>query len=107
MCSANDYGGVGYAVGYATAAEVTGPYVKHPDPLLASIGPDAGYVGPGGQNVVTGPDGQDRTLFHSWQGGNTYRALNVLPLAWEDAPQTDDPDDVRPHVPDLAGDASR
>lgn len=98
MYSANDYGGAGYAVGYATAEEVTGPYTKNPEPLLASSGADAEYVGPGGQDVVTGPDGQDHIVFHSWRGGITYRAMNVLPLSWADAPETEDPNDVRPMV---------
>lgn len=97
LYSANDYGGPDYAVGYATAEDVTGPYVKHPDPLLASIGP-SDYVGPGGQDVVLGPDGQDYVVFHSWQGETTYRALNVLPLSWEDAREDRAPDGVNPVV---------
>ena len=83
MYSANDYGGDEYAVGYATASAVTGPYTKHPEPLLDSESLDGQYVGPGGQDVVTGPDGEDHLVFHSWYGGLTYRAMNVVPLAWE------------------------
>jgi len=82
LYSANDYGGDRYAVGYATASSVLGPYTKAAEPLLTTADlPD--YVGPGGQDVVTGPDGQDRIVFHSWYGDTTYRAMNVLPVSWE------------------------
>lgn len=84
LYSANDYGGAAYTIGMATAPAVTGPYTKQPDPLFASDDFDGRYVGPGGQDVVTGPDGQDVLVFHSWYGENTYRGMNVLPLAWED-----------------------
>ncbi|QFG68700.1 glycoside hydrolase family 43 protein [Ornithinimicrobium pratense] len=101
LYSANDYGGQDYAVGYATAEDVTGPYVKHPDPLLASTGSAPEYVGPGGQDVVTGPDGQDYVLFHSWRGETTYRAMNVLPLSWEGVPEDQAPGGVNPTVEGL------
>jgi arabinan endo-1,5-alpha-L-arabinosidase len=97
LYSANDYGGEDYAVGYATADEVTGPYTKDPDPLLASDTRDHQYVGPGGQDVVTGPDGQDHIVFHSWRGEMTYRAMNVLPLTWAEE-GTGDGAAVRPTV---------
>ena len=83
LYSANDYGGPSYAIGYATASSVLGPYTKAEEPLLTTQdAPD--YVGPGGQDVVVGPDGEDRLVFHSWYLDNTYRGMNVLPLEWED-----------------------
>jgi len=85
MYSANDYGGDAYAVGYATAPAVTGPWTKAPEPLLDSDDLDGAFVGPGGQDVVTGPDGEDHLVFHSWYGGETYRAMNTVPLQWETA----------------------
>jgi len=99
MYSANDFGGEKYAVGYATADAVAGPYTKHPVPLLDSESLDGQFVGPGGQDVVTGLDGKDHLLFHSWYGGLTYRGMNVVPLGWE-------PDGgvVRPVVDDAADD---
>jgi beta-xylosidase len=49
--SANDYGSPSYAVGYATASRVLGPYRDGPgNPILPSRGSAAG---PGGQAVVT------------------------------------------------------
>lgn len=83
MYSANDYGGGAYTVGYATASAATGPYTKNPDPLLSTALTGERFVGPGGQDVLIGPDGQDYLFFHSWYGGNTYRAMNVLPLDWD------------------------
>lgn len=84
LYSANSYGGAEYAIGYATAPSLDGPWEKSPEPLLATATFDGRYVGPGGQDVVVGPDGRDRLVFHSWYGENTYRAMNVLPLVWHD-----------------------
>lgn len=84
LYSANDYGGAEYAIGYATASAPAGPYEKAPGPLLTTQMTGGRFVGPGGQDVVVGPDGQDRLVFHSWYGEETYRALNVLPLRFED-----------------------
>jgi beta-xylosidase len=84
MYSANDYGGEEYAVGYATADSPTGPYTKAEEPLLTTENTDDRYIGPGGQDVVPTPEGGDGLAFHSWYGGNTYRAMNVVELTWED-----------------------
>jgi arabinan endo-1,5-alpha-L-arabinosidase len=83
LYSANDYGGPSYAIGYATASSVLGPYTKAAEPLLTTRDAPQ-YVGPGGQDVVLGPDGEDRLVFHSWYVDRTYRGMNVLPLTWED-----------------------
>ena len=45
--SANDYGGAAYAIGYATALSVTGPFTKGEEPLLTTDR-DPRFVGPGG-----------------------------------------------------------
>ncbi len=83
LYSANDYGGPAYAIGWATASSVLGPYTKGEEPLLTTAdAPD--YVGPGGQDVGVGPDGEAHLVFHSWYGGETYRGINVLPREWED-----------------------
>ena len=84
MYSANDYGGEEYAIGYGTADSVTGPYTKAEEPLLTTDETDGRYVGPGGQDVITAADGSDQLAFHSWYGGLTYRAMNVVELTWED-----------------------
>jgi arabinan endo-1,5-alpha-L-arabinosidase len=84
MYSANDYGGDRYAIGYATADAVTGPYTKGDEPLFTTELSEGRYIGPGGQDVVVTPDGEDRLVFHSWYGGITYRGMNSLPLTWED-----------------------
>ncbi|UOY03159.1 glycoside hydrolase family 43 protein [Blastococcus sp. PRF04-17] len=84
LYSANDYGGEEYAIGYATADAVTGPYTKGEEPLFTTDASDGRYIGPGGQDVVVTPEGEDVLLFHSWYGGITYRGMNQLPLTWED-----------------------
>jgi arabinan endo-1,5-alpha-L-arabinosidase len=81
--SANDYLSMNYAVGYATADNVLGPYTKAEDlPFLESSIP-AGYIGPGGQDMVFDAAGQTWMLFHSWRP-DSYRAMNLVKIDWED-----------------------
>lgn len=83
LYSANDYGGPSYAIGYATATSVAGPYTKAQGPFLStSISGDT-LLGPGGQDVVTAPDGTDRLVLHSWDPAFAYRGMNVIPLDWD------------------------
>ena len=84
MYSANDYGSDAYAIGYATADSPTGPFTKSEEPLLTTDASSGEYVGPGGQDVVTAPDGSDRLVFHSWDVAFIERGVNVAPLEWED-----------------------
>jgi arabinan endo-1,5-alpha-L-arabinosidase len=80
--SANDFSSPRYAIGVAVADDIRGPYEKAADPLLTTQ-LKAGLVGPGGQDVVTGPDGQTWLLFHTW-APEAYRSLSILPLSWVD-----------------------
>lgn len=82
--SANDYGTTDYAVGVATADQVTGPYVKQDGPFLSTASTDGRYLGPGGQDVVPTADG-DQLLFHGWDELLIYRGLHALPLEWDGA----------------------
>jgi arabinan endo-1,5-alpha-L-arabinosidase len=86
LYSANDYSHEKYAIGVATAASLTGPYQKRARPLLSTASSRGVYLGPGGQDVVTGPRG-DVLVFHSWDASYAYRAMQSLPLRWRgDAP---------------------
>lgn len=84
LYSANGYYGEEYAVGYATAPALTGPWTKNPEPLLSTDISDGELIGPGGQDVATTPDGQDVLVFHAWDEAITYRAMHVAPLDWVD-----------------------
>lgn len=80
--SANAYNTPRYAVGYAVADHVLGPYEKVAGPFLkTNVG--AGIVGPGGQDIVVGPDGDTWFLFHSWSATG-YRYMDLVPLTWQD-----------------------
>lgn len=82
--SAGHYGDNGYATGYAVADRLTGPYAKAAEPLM-STGSFAGAVrGPGGQDVVTGPDGRDRIVFHGWDADRARRFLYAADLGLAD-----------------------
>ncbi len=83
LYSANNYAGRAYAIGYATSASLLGPYTKHGAPLLSTSNSHGLYLGPGGQDVVAGPDGKDYLVFHSWDPALVYRGMNVLPLTWK------------------------
>jgi beta-xylosidase len=67
--SANDYANDRYAVGYATASSVLGPYADaEENPILTTPEEDGAHVayGPGHQSVVTGPDGEPWMIYHAW-----------------------------------------
>jgi beta-xylosidase len=81
--SANDYGSDKYATGYATADAVTGPYTKADEPFLTTDSSDGAYLGPGGQDVVALPGGEELLAFHSWDEGYIYRGMHVEPLSWD------------------------
>ena len=83
LYSANDYGGEEYATGYATADSVLGPYTKPAEPLLTTENSGSRYLGPGGQDVVVGPDGSDYLVFHSWDELFIQRGMNVAKLTFD------------------------
>lgn len=79
--SANLYNDRRYATGYAVGDAIFGPYAKAEEPLLATnLG--AGLIGPGGQDVVTGPHGGSWILFHGWAPAG-YRRLYLAPVDWQ------------------------
>lgn len=82
LYSANDYSGDAYATGYATSPKLRGPYEKGAEPLMTTA--DIGVSGPGGQDVVTGPDGGLRILYHGWDGAHVARYMHATPLTWRD-----------------------
>lgn len=89
--SANDYGSWSYAIGVASAPSITGPYTKEPDPFLSSEMTEGRYIGPGGQDIVSTPEG-DVMVFHSWDELMIYRGMHTLPLEWDgDVPSVDLP----------------
>lgn len=86
LYSSNDYGGESYKVGRASAPALEGPWEKSPEPFLSSdsFGGDR-YIGPGGQDLATAPDGQVYLLFHGWDAAVTYRSMHAEPVEWEGA----------------------
>ncbi|GAA5513827.1 hypothetical protein Dcar01_02575 [Deinococcus carri] len=74
-----------YAVGYATAPRVTGPYRKAPEnPVLVSKG---AVAGPGHQSVVTDGAGRTWLAYHAWTAGRIgdavgHRSLRLDPVTF-------------------------
>lgn len=64
--SGGHFASAGYAVGYATADNIRGPYTKSPDnPILATpVGGPA--AGPGHQSIVADKDGDLWMAYHAW-----------------------------------------
>jgi len=79
--SANAYNDKRYATGYAVADDIFGPYEKAEEPFLVTD-IATGLVGPGGQDIVTGPQGGTWILFHGW-APDSYRRLYLAPLDWQ------------------------
>lgn len=79
--SANDYGSDQYAIGVASAPAIEGPYVKQPEPLLSTASSAGRYLGPGGQDILSTPDG-DLIFFHGWNELFMYRGMYSAPLEW-------------------------
>lgn len=86
--SANDYGGDKYAIGYATADALRGPYTKAAGPWLSTTLAGGRYLGPGGQDVVRASDGSDVLVFHSWDELYIQRGMNTAALTWADGVPT-------------------
>ena len=80
--SANDFYGGAYRTAYATASSLAGPWTKTTTELLTSDRFQGDVRGPGGQDVVTAPDGSDAIVFHGWNEAFTYRAMYVADLEW-------------------------
>lgn len=76
LYSAGAWQSAGYGIGHAVAGSVTGPYA------LSSVERPwlSGLDGPGGQSVVTGPDGRLYLARHGWLGPIGYRAGGVRAL---------------------------
>jgi hypothetical protein len=88
--SANNYGGVEYAVGYATCETPVGPCTQAPEnPILKSQmqPPPNMVVGPGGQAVIH-VGNQDWLVYHAWEivgGGHRgdRRQMYMNRLDWQ------------------------
>jgi beta-xylosidase len=86
--SANWWDSERYAIGYATASNVIGPYTKvtTTEPWFAS---DANVAGPGGQDWFTDESGQLRMAYHGWQPGQVgypdgARSLRLASVSFVD-----------------------
>lgn len=86
--SGNDFASPKYAVGYATAEDVLGPYTDAPEnPILMTEPP---LAGPGHQGIVADADGDLWVTYHAWdvsaigyQSGGR-RAMSIDELVFED-----------------------
>lgn len=85
LYSANSYGSEIYKMGFAVADSIYGPWVKNPDPLLASGMLDRKIRGPGGQDIIARPDGSTVLMLHGWNRSNSARYLYGIELDWDGA----------------------
>ncbi|MFD5625805.1 glycoside hydrolase family 43 protein [Streptomyces sp. NPDC127072] len=80
--SPNVEAGTRYKTGYALAESLQGPYTKAAEPLMTTESFASQVIGPGGQDVVTGPDGRDRIAFHAWNADRTKRPMYLADLGF-------------------------
>lgn len=91
--SANDYSGLNYAIGLASADTITGPYTKADGPFLSSDLKTGGAFGPGGQDIVRDKDQETWLIYHSWDTTIAYRHMQIDELVWQDGmPMVKGPD---------------
>ena len=111
--SANAYYDASYAVGYATADTVTGPYVEaEENPVLHATfddlrsDPSLVAAGPGHQSIVADEDGDLWMAYHAWnrtangyeRGGDRTMWIDELQFA-EGRPTIDVPDAAPQQAP--------
>ncbi len=82
--SANAYFSDRYAVGYAVADSILGPYTKGSGPILTSDANSGAAYGPGGQAITVGPHGKTWMVYHSWDPSRSRRWMQIDELDWED-----------------------
>ena len=69
---------------------ITGPYLdKAGNPMLKGggsqlLGPNARWVGPGGESVLHENDGSDLIVFHAYDAASGKPALQISELVWRD-----------------------
>lgn len=84
--------GDGYAVSWAHAEQILGPWSHAPvgsPPLLSTR---ADLIGPGHNSLAVSPDGRDVIVFHAWDEERATRRMHVLPISFEpDGPRVDGP----------------
>jgi GH43 family beta-xylosidase len=84
--------GPGYAVSWAVADALLGPWKHAPagsPPLLRTTDE---FLGPGHNSLTVTPQGEDAIAFHSWNADRTARQLHVRRIVFE-------PDGPRVHGP--------
>mmetsp|Transcript_5386 Transcript_5386/g.15420 ORF Transcript_5386/g.15420 Transcript_5386/m.15420 type:complete len:318 (+) Transcript_5386:978-1931(+) len=75
--SGNNYANGDYAIGYATAPSVKGPYKKRGRWIKSKDN----VIGPGGQDVIRMANGRLALAYHTWDSpAYQYRKMNVVPL---------------------------
>jgi beta-xylosidase len=107
--SGNDFASVRYAVGYATADAISGPYTDaEENPILTTdfdTAAELGLAGPGHQAVFTDADGDLWMAYHAWPNTSVGddrigRHLWLDELLFEDGrPVVDGPDPDPQPVP--------
>ncbi len=84
--SGGNWQGETYGVSYAVADDPLGPFVEpESGPVVLRTSP--GLTGPGHNSIVTGPDGEDRIVYHAWDAARTRRQMHIDRLAWEPRPR--------------------
>lgn len=71
-----------YFVNYAVSSNITGPYMKAEKSIMDTQFFNGTILGPGGEDVVTGEDGEQYIFYHGWDKELKRRMLFVNHLEW-------------------------
>ncbi len=104
--SGGHFASAGYAVGYATADNVKGPYKDSPEnPILTSV-PGERAAGPGHQSIIEDKDGDLWMAYHAWDSDRIgeeaggQRKMWIDPLVFEgDVPVVQGPTEGPQPIP--------
>ncbi|NMR19446.1 glycoside hydrolase family 43 protein [Cellulomonas fimi] len=73
-----------YGVAWAEADHPLGPWERPAEPRRVLHSVEGRVIGPGHNSIVTGPDGQDRIVYHAWDRAQTMRRMFIERLRWTD-----------------------
>jgi GH43 family beta-xylosidase len=84
--------GAGYAVSWAVADSLLGPWRPAPASAAPLLRTSPDLLGPGHNSLTVDPDGNDVIVFHSWNTARTRREMHARHIVFdEDGPRVGGP----------------
>ncbi len=87
--SGGNFASAGYAVGYATADNVKGPYKDSPENPILTSQPGQRAAGPGHQSIIADKDGDLWMAYHAWDSDRIGEQAGGQRRMWIDPMEFD------------------